>query len=162
VLNASVQIRKPWAEIAAEEFDRQVRTNFQSSLELMQLAIPRMTQRRWGRVLTVGSVQEVRPHPDMAVYAATKSAQTNLVRNIASQVAANGVTVNNLSPGVIATDRNAEALADPEYRQKILHRIPMHQEGLAEDCVGAAILLCSDAGRYITGTTLFVDGGLHL
>lgn len=162
VLNASVQIRKPWAQITAEEFDQQVNANFRASLELMQLAIPAMAARHWGRVLAIGSIQEARPHRDMAVYAATKSAQESMVRNIAAQVAAQGITVNNLAPGVIATDRNTEALANAEYRQQILNKIPMRVEGMADDCTGAAVLLCSDAGRYITGITLFVDGGMHL
>ncbi len=162
VLNASVQIRKSWQQITPDEFDQQINANLHASLELMQLAAPAMTDRKWGRILTIGSVQEFKPHPDMAVYAASKCAQESLVRNIAVQVAQAGITVNNLSPGVIATDRNADALANSEYRQKVLSKIPVHFEGIAEDCVGAALLLCSDAGRYITGTTLLVDGGMHL
>lgn len=162
VLNASVQLRKPWNQITPEVFDQQMHTNVRASLELMQLVMPRMIEKKWGRVLTIGSVQEAKPHPEMAVYAASKSAQESMVRNIAAQVAQYGVTVNNLAPGVIATDRNTEVLSNESYRQKVLNRIPMHRCGESTDCVGAALLFCSDAGRYITGASLLVDGGLHL
>ena len=84
------------------------------------------------------------------------------MRGIARHVAAEGVTVNNLCPGVFFTDRNREALADPVYGPKVAAAIPMRDYALPEDAAGAALLLASDAGRYITGTTIMVDGGLCL
>ena len=162
VLNASVQFRKPWRDITAEEMDTQLQVNFKASFEAIQLYEPYMTAKGWGRILTVGSVQQYRPHKDMAIYAATKCAQMSLVKNLAKQLAANGVTVNNISPGVIATPRNADALADEEYSKLVYAGIPMGYAGDAEDMVGAALLLCSDEGRYITGTDLIVDGGMSL
>ena len=99
---------------------------------------------------------------DMAVYAASKSAQENLVRNVARQVAAYGITVNNLAPGVFATDRNEEALSNPEYAKRVTDCIPARTYAEPSDAAGAALLLCSDAGRYITGANLVVDGGLRL
>ena len=98
----------------------------------------------------------------MCVYAATKSAQENLVRGIARQVAPEGITVNNLCPGVFNTDRNRECLADPVYGPRVTAAIPMHDYAVPEDAAGAAVLLASDAGRYITGATIMVDGGLSL
>lgn len=86
----------------------------------------------------------------------------NLVTNIAKQLAPFGITVNNLSPGVIATPRNDAALADKEYAVKVLAGIPAGFAGEAEDLAGAAVLLCSDEGRYITGVDLTVDGGMKL
>ncbi len=162
ILNASVQYRKAWREITAEEFDRQVRVNFKSSLELIQTYAPSMREQNWGRIVTVGSVQQYKPHKEMAVYAATKAAQMNLVMNLAKQLAPQGITVNNLSPGVIATPRNEEALADREYRKSVLEGIPVGYAGTPGDCAGAALLLCSDAARYITGIDLIVDGGMRL
>jgi NAD(P)-dependent dehydrogenase (short-subunit alcohol dehydrogenase family) len=98
----------------------------------------------------------------MAIYAATKSAVANLVRNLAPQLAPSGVTINNLAPGAIATARNEQALADAAYREKVLARIPLGHVGKPADCAGLAILLCSDAGHYITGQDIFVDGGMGL
>jgi NAD(P)-dependent dehydrogenase (short-subunit alcohol dehydrogenase family) len=129
---------------------------------MFQLAYPKMKAQGWGRLITVGSVQEPRPHPQMCAYAASKAAQENLVRNVARQVAREGITVNNLCPGVFATDRNAAALGNPVYAEKVMNAIPMHDYARPEDAAGAALLLASDAGRYITGATITVDGGLGL
>lgn len=162
VSNVSVQIPASWQEITRDQFDTQVNTNFRSALELIQCFAPGMIKREWGRIVTIGSVQETKPVPDMVVYAALKNAQTAMVRNLAKQFAPHGVTVNNLAPGAINTDRNRERLGDEAYRQKVLTKIPAGTIGEPEDCVGAALLLCSEAGRYITGQNLFVDGGMSL
>ena len=123
---------------------------------------PAMKEKGYGRIITVGSVQQSRPHPDMAIYAATKCAVMSLVHNVAKQVAPFGVTVNNLSPGVIATPRNEAALADVEYSKKVLAGIPVGRAGEASECAGAALLLASPAASYITGVDLVVDGGMSL
>lgn len=162
VLNASVQIRKPWPEITPDEYRRQVDVNFGACLWLIQQFVPAMQSRRWGRVLTVGSVQQVRPHPEMLVYSATKAALENAVRNLAPQLAGVGITVNNLAPGAIATARNEQVLADETYLRRVLAKIPAGFIGEPGDCAGLAVLLCSEAGRYITGQNIFVDGGMGL
>ena len=82
-----------------------------------------------------------------------------MVRSLAVQLAAEGITVNNVAPGVIDTDRNAAALADPVYAAKVAATIPAGFWGQPADCAGAVSLLCSDRGRYITGQSLYVDGG---
>ena len=162
VLNASVQYRKAWDEITSEEFDTQIQVNLKSSMRLIQLYAPHMKKNGFGRIVAVGSVQQYKPHKDMLIYAASKSAQMNMVTNLAKQLAPFGITVNNLSPGVIATPRNEAALSDAEYAKKVLDGIPCGYAGVAEDCAGAALLLCSDEGRYITGIDLIADGGMHL
>lgn len=162
VLNASIQIRKPWSEVTQAEAEQQMRVNVHASLRMIQAASPSMRAKKWGRILTIGSVQQRRPHPDMVVYAASKSAQENLVRNLAKQLGRDGITVNNLAPGVITTDRNAVALSDEAYAARVRDMIPLRAFGEAGDCVGAALVLCSDAGRYITGQDLYVDGGMGL
>lgn len=162
VLNASVQFRRAWNEITSEELNTQITVNFSTGLALMQKYFPHMKEQRWGRILTVGSVQQYRPHKDMAVYAASKDAQMSLVRNIGKQVAPFGITVNNLCPGVIATPRNTAALDDEAYRKKVLEGIPVGFAGEAEDCAPAALYLCSNEARYVTGAEIIVDGGMHL
>lgn len=159
VLNASVQYRQKWEQITVEECTRQLTCNFIASMRLIQAAVPHMRAQRWGRIVTIGSVQEAKPHPDMLVYSASKAAQTNMARSLAVQLAAEGITVNNVAPGVIDTDRNAAALADPVYAAKVAATIPAGFWGQPADCAGAVSLLCSDRGRYITGQSLYVDGG---
>lgn len=162
VLNASIQIPKPWLEASMEDFDRQMTVNVRASYELLRLAAPPMCDRGWGRILTIGSVQEAKPNPAMLVYAATKNAQTAMMRGLAKQLAPQGVTINGLAPGVIDTDRTRERIVDEDYRRKVMSWIPAGRIGEPEDCTGAALLLCSDAGAYITGHNLFVDGGMGL
>jgi len=162
VANASVQFRRPWMEVTPDEALLQMQVNFHASLQLIQAAAPAMRRQGWGRIVTVGSVQEQRPHPDMIVYAASKSALENLVRNLAKQIGPDGVTINNLCPGVFATDRNTEVLANPALAEQVRARIPVRDFAEPQDAAGAALLLCSDAGRYITGTTICVDGGMGI
>ena len=159
VLNASMQYRNKWEQISQDECRDQLNCNFISSLLLVQGAVPHMRTAGWGRVVTIGSVQEAKPHPDMLVYSASKAAQTNLMRSLALQLAKDGITVNNVAPGVIYTDRNTKALADPAYAQQVMDSIPVGFYGKPEDCAGIVSLLCSEKGRYITGQSIFVDGG---
>lgn len=157
VINASIELVEPWTEITHERFDRQINVNLRSTMDLFQALIPPMEARGWGRVVTIGSVQQTLPHPGMLVYAGAKAAQHNWALNLARQCAGNGVTVNNLAPGIIATARNRDQLAaaGEELRQKV----PVGRLGRPDDLVGAAMLLCSDAGSYINGVSLVVDGG---
>lgn len=162
VLNASVQYKKKWYDITTEDAADQLNCNFVSSLLLIQQAVPYMKEKGWGRVVTIGSVQEAKPHPDMLVYSASKAAQTNMVQSLALQLAGDGITVNNVAPGVIYTDRNVEALSDPEYAAKVTSLIPAGFYGEPEDCAGMVSLLCSDAARYVTGQSIYIDGGKSL
>lgn len=162
ILNASVQYRTTWLDIGDKELETQLNVNFKSTFKLMQAYYPKMKEKGFGRIITLGSVQQYRPNKDMAIYAATKCAVVSLVENIAKQVAPYGVTINNLSPGVIETPRNYDALADEAYKAKVMSGIPCGYAGEPRDCAGAALLLCGDAGRYITGADIVVDGGMKL
>ena len=159
VLNASLQYRTPWQEITLPAANEQLNCNFLSSLVLIQSAVSHMKESGWGRIITIGSVQEAKPHPDMLVYSASKAAQTNMMQSLSLQLAKDGITVNNVAPGVIYTDRNKDALADADYAEKVKNSIPVGFYGAPEDCAGIVSLLCSDEGRYITGQSIYVDGG---
>jgi len=159
VLNASLQYRTPWQEITEDACYEQLNCNFVSSMLLIQAVADHMKTACWGRIITVGSVQEAKPHPDMLVYSASKAAQTNMMQSLSLQLAPYGITVNNVAPGVIYTDRNVKALSDPEYAKKVTESIPVGFYGKPEDCAGIVSLLCSEEGRYITGQSIYVDGG---
>ena len=159
VLNASIQYRTLWQNITPEECMEQINCNFISGMMLIQAASDNMIKNKWGRIITIGSVQEAKPHPDMLVYSATKAAQTNMMTSLSLQLAKNGITVNNVAPGVIYTDRNSEVLSNLDYAKKVTDSIPVGFLGEPEDCAGIVSLLCSGEGRYITGQNIFVDGG---
>ena len=162
ILNASVQKKQNWDEIDEESMDFQITVNLKSTLLLMQAYYPAMKKQGWGRIVTVGSVNQYRNHPELPMYAATKCAVMSLVKNIAKQAAPYGVTVNNIAPGAIATPRNAAIYESDELRKAVEATIPMGRFGQVEECVGAVLLLCSDAGAYITGSDIVMDGGLRL
>lgn len=159
VLNASLQYRTPWEEISLDACMEQLNCNFVSSMVLIQAVVPSMRTKKWGRIVTIGSVQEAKPHPDMLVYSSSKAAQTKMAESLAVQVAKDGITVNNVAPGVIYTDRNIEVLSDLEYAKKVTDSIPVGFYGTPEDCAGIVSLLCGEEGRYITGQSIYVDGG---
>ena len=163
VVGASIQYRGPFVSVTAEQVNRQVAINFQATVDLLQAALPPMAERGWGRVVTIGSINQVRPEPELAVYAALKDAQKNLCLNLARSYAAHGVTLNNLSPGLIATERNRWRRADADAWTRIeANASPTGRAGTPQDLVGAALLLCSDAGSYIAGADLMVTGAGHL
>jgi NAD(P)-dependent dehydrogenase (short-subunit alcohol dehydrogenase family) len=157
VLNASIELPEDYRAITRERFDRQIAVNLRTTLELLQALLPPMGDRGWGRVVTIGSVQQIRPHPQMMVYAGTKAAQLNWCWNMARQFGGHGVTVNNLAPGAIHTARNRAQMVTEGEALKA--RIPVGRLGRPDDLAGAALLLCSDAGSYINGQNLYVDGG---
>ncbi|MCE7041507.1 SDR family NAD(P)-dependent oxidoreductase [Dyadobacter sp. CY312] len=162
VINASVQLPATWEDTKEDEIDIQFNTNFKSTFLLIQLIAPQMIASGWGRILTIGSVQQIKPHPNMLIYAATKSAVLNLVQNMAMQLADKGITVNNLAPGVIGTARIEEEVPESEERINKRMETPSGKIGNTEDCAAMALLLCSEAGNFITGQNIFVDGGMSL
>jgi NAD(P)-dependent dehydrogenase (short-subunit alcohol dehydrogenase family) len=163
VVCASVQRRTAFTALAAEEIEWQLQINYKASIELMQEALPGMKERRWGRVLTIGSINQTRPEPDLTIYASLKSAQHNLAINLAAAYAEYGVTVNNLSPGLIVTERNRWRRQDAWQWQRIQQgSSPMRRAGEVAELAGAALLLCSQAGSFITGADLQATGGRHL
>jgi len=162
VSNASVQRFTPFTEVTEEDIDYQYAANFKAAFVLIQLVLKGMRERRWGRVVTIGSVQEETYNDKFAAYGALKAAQAHLVKSLAKAYSGEGITFNNIAPGVINTVRNEDFLADSEAKEEMLSRIPIGRIGRPEDCSGAALLLCSQAGEYITGANIFVEGGLRL
>ena len=146
----------------AEGFEREYRTNVKSTFELVKAFLPGMRERRFGRIIALGSVNQHRPSRRLVVYAGTKAAQANLILGLARENAAFGITANNVAPGVITTDRNSAVLSDAKKAEEIRKVIPAGRFGTAEDCAGLILLLASEAGSYITGEDITIDGGMHL
>jgi len=163
VIAASVQSRQLLGEITQDEIARQVAINFAATLELLQAALPGMAAQGWGRVLSVGSVNQTRPEAQLGLYAALKAAQHNLIMGLARQYAGRGVTLNTLSPGLVATERNRwRRQIAAEWEQIQAAANPMRRAADPEEMVGAALLFCSAAGSFITGADLQATGGGHL
>jgi NAD(P)-dependent dehydrogenase (short-subunit alcohol dehydrogenase family) len=163
VICASVQTRQAFVDITRDSVDRHVAINLSASVELLQATLPAMQVAGWGRVLSIGSSNQLRPDPELAVYAALKAAQHNLILNLAREHAWHGITLNTLSPGLIVTDRNSARRADAAAWAKLAAEAnPMARAGTPDDVAGVALLLCSPAGGFITGADLPVSGGAQL
>lgn len=164
VVCASIQVRTPFVDITASEIESQVAIDFRATIEMLQDALPPMKERNWGRVLTIGSINQLRPHPDLAVYAALKSAQANVALNLSREYAPFNVMINNLSPGLVATERNRWRRQDSEDWKRVQAAAtgPIGRAAEPDEMVGAAVMLCSEAASYIAGIDLMVTGGAHM
>jgi NAD(P)-dependent dehydrogenase (short-subunit alcohol dehydrogenase family) len=163
VSSASLEIHAGLLDVDADALQRQVQINLVATVELIQAVLPGMRAQAHGRIITIGSVQEVGPSTMMPIYAMTKAAQENLVRNLAISEAPHGITVNNVAPGVVDTDRNAHRRQDPALWQAIIQSVnPMGRAAVAEEIAPAALYLASDAAAFVTGATLYITGGGHL
>ena len=162
VINASVQYKQKWQDISDYEIEKQLNVNVVSTLKLIQMYYPDMKANGFGRIITIGSVNQHRQHPELSFYAATKCAVMSLVKNIAKEVAPFGVTVNNVSPGAILTPRNANVYEDEVARKKVESAIPVGRFGSPEEIAGVVVMLANDDGSYVTGADIKVDGGMSL
>lgn len=163
VNNAAIQSTVHWTQQSAEEIEAQYRANIVVPILLCQEAVKHFKAQKWGRILNIGSIQQLKGNPKMLGYSLTKSALHTMTRALARDLAPDGITVNLISPGYFDTWRNRfDWKSKTEMEQKGKEYVPLGWIGRPEDCGGAAVLLCSDAGQYITGQTLFVDGGLSV
>jgi glucose 1-dehydrogenase len=113
-------------------------------------------------IINISSVHESIPQPDAAPYAASKGGMEMLTKNTAMEVADKGIRVNGIAPGAIATDMNKDLLEDEQKKKEEEQRIPLKRIGQPEEIAKVAIFLASDNASYITGTTIYADGGLTL
>ena len=162
VLNASVQKYITLGNFEEDEFERTMRCNLRSCFQLIKRLAPHMVEQKWGRIISIGSINQAKPAGRLSIYAASKAAQLNLMLTAAKEYAAQGVTVNTITPGVIVTDRNRDKLRDEAFADTIMQSIPAARFGTAEDCAGVAVMLASEAGSYITGADIPVAGGMQL
>ncbi len=163
VLSASTQVHVPFIAHAAQDVARQIQLNIVANIELLQALLPGMIAARFGRVLSIGSVQEVAPSPEMPIYSMTKAAMKNLMENLAASHAVDGVTFNSLSPGLVRTDRNAFRRADPgEWARAQALANPLGRAADVQEMVPPALFLLSREAAFVTGATLYATGGGHI
>lgn len=131
------------------------------SIALVEAVLPGMTARGWGRVLSVSSSVAREPTPNLILSASHRAGLLGALKVLAHQVAADGVTINSVLPGRIATDRLVENFGSIEQAAEVARKeIPAQRLGSVEEVAAAAAFLCSSGASYITGTTLLIDGGL--
>jgi len=160
VNNAGTQKRIPFLKLPIEEWRRVMRTNLDGYFVVGQAVARHMVARDYaGVILNVTSGAQTAVAPNMTQYNVSKAGAMALTRQMAYELAAYGIRVNALAPGLTETDMNRKVLADEGSRSMRLGRIPLGFIGEPEDQVGAALFLVSDAARYVTGACIYVDGG---
>jgi NAD(P)-dependent dehydrogenase (short-subunit alcohol dehydrogenase family) len=158
VNNAGSNTPQPIDQVRDEDWDRLVELNLSSCMALTRALVPQMKERGWGRVIHISSIMGFTSAEGRNVYSATKSALIGLARAGAIDLGPYGITVNCLAPGPFLTDLPAAVLTD-EQRQALARRTALGRWGEPEELIGPILLLASEAGRFITGETLVVDGG---
>lgn len=159
VANAGVGDNHPAVDVTESDWDDMLTVNLKGLFFCCQAAGRHMLERGRGRIITMSSQAGLVGIRDHAVYCASKGGVNQLTRVLALEWGARGVTVNAVAPTFIYTPGTKERLDQPEYRRKVVERIPLGEVGAIRDVAGAVIYLASEAGRLVNGVVLPVDGG---
>jgi NAD(P)-dependent dehydrogenase (short-subunit alcohol dehydrogenase family) len=160
VNNAGINMKKDFTEVTDEEFDRILHTNVKSVFTLSREVVKTMLPRKKGNIINISSMASQYGIPKVIAYSASKAAIEGMTRAMAVELSPDGILVNCIAPGFIATDMSAKALnGDPERKKKVFARTPLGKLGEPGDIGDAALFLASDQAKYLTGVILPVDGG---
>ena len=163
VNNAGIQISRPSHELSQADFEKVLGVNLRGSFLCARESIKRFLDSGTpGSIINVSSVHQLIPKPDYLGYSVSKGGMQNLTRTLALEYAGNNIRVNGIGPGATITPINRAWVDDPAKAEQVTRHIPLNRAGTADEMGGVACFLASDDAAYITGQTIFVDGGLTL
>src|ERR671923_955715 len=163
VNNAGIQISRPSEELSSTDFDKVIAVNLRGAFMCAREAIGHFLDAdKPGSIVNISSVHQLIPKPNYLGYSVSKGGMQNLTRTLALEYAARGIRVNGVGPGATVTPINRAWIDDPVKRAQVEEHIPMRRAGDADEMAGVTCFLASDLAAYITGQTIFVDGGLTL
>ena len=157
--NAGTNIRGTLDQLSEADWDSVIDTNLKGPFLCAKAFAPGMIRKGWGRVINLASIMSVVALPGRTPYASSKAGVLGLTRVWALEWAGKGVTCNAICPGPFATDMNRQLLNDPQAYQQFVANIPMGRWGELGELTGAIVFLASDASSFVTGSSLFIDGG---
>jgi glucose 1-dehydrogenase len=161
--NAGIQISRPSEQLTSAEFDHVLAVDLRGAFLCAREAIRRfLADEKPGAVINVSSVHEVIPRPSYLSYSISKGGMGNMTRTLALEYARRGIRVNGVGPGATITPINRAWTEDPVKTEIVAGHIPLGRPGTADEMAGVCAFLASDDAAYITGQTIFVDGGLTL
>jgi NAD(P)-dependent dehydrogenase (short-subunit alcohol dehydrogenase family) len=159
VNNAGITLDKPTLEVGDDEWERVLSTNLTSMFRCCRAVGPGMIARGRGKIINVGSMYGRLGVSHYAAYCASKAAVDGLTRSLAAEWARHGIQVNCLAPGYMNTDIPRAAMADPKTRERFLSKVPARRLGEPEEAAALAVYLASPASDFMTGQTVYLDGG---
>lgn len=162
VNNAGIEKHADFWEVTEQDFEAVMNINFKGVFFATQFFVKHQMQtgKRNGRIINISSIHEELAFPHFTSYCASKGALKMMTRNLSVELGPLGITINNVAPGAIETPINKALLNDPSKLEPLLKNIPLGYLGQPEDVASVVAFLASDDARYITGSTLVVDGGL--
>jgi len=160
VNNAGITRDNLLMRMKEDEWGSVINTNLNSLYRVCRVALKSMTKARWGRIINISSVVASSGNPGQTNYAASKAAVEGFSRSLAREIGSRGITVNSIAPGFIDTDMT-RALTEKQI-ETLLVQIPLARFGKPEEIASVASFLASDAGAYITGETIQVNGGMYM
>jgi glucose 1-dehydrogenase len=161
VNNAGIEKHAPFWEVTEADYDAVMNVNLKGVFFATQTFVQHLIEtKRTGKIINISSVHEELPFPNFTAYCASKGGMKMLTRNLAVELGALGITINNVAPGAIETPINTKLLNDPDKLGALLRNIPLGRLGQPKDVASLVAFLASSDADYVTGTTFFVDGGL--
>jgi NAD(P)-dependent dehydrogenase (short-subunit alcohol dehydrogenase family) len=157
--NAGINLRKNLVDFTLEEFRSVLDASLISTFLMCRAFVPGMQGSGYGRILNMTSIMSHVSIAGRAAYSSAKAALLGLTRALALELAADGITVNGISPGPIGTDMNLALMSNPQVSAQFLSNVPVGRWGTPEEIGALACYLCSDSAGFITGTDILIDGG---
>ena len=146
-------------DMPSEKFDKVMNNNIKSNQVLCNLVLPEMIDRNDGAIIIISSIAAIKGSPILGAYNISKAADVMIVKNIAAEFGNKNIRANSIAPGLIKTDFAKALWENPDILKAVLSTTPMQRIGEPNEIAGVAVMLASDAGNYINGQTIVVDGG---
>jgi gluconate 5-dehydrogenase len=162
VNNAGIQRRAPFVEFSKADWDAVIATNLTAPFLMSQAVLPAMIEKKRGKIIHVASLMSELARPTVVPYTAAKGGVRQLTRGMAIELAPHNIQVNAIAPGYFATELNRALLDNVEFNAWVCKRTPAGRWGEPEEIAGLAVFLASKAADYMTGQTLFFDGGMSV